>query len=101
MSLHVLVGVDAVQAVGHQLARRAVQLGRQLDPGGAGADDRDLQLLRRSGSCCAWARMQALTRRRESARASAVRLELDRVLALTPGVPKSLLWLPTAMTSVS
>ena len=41
----VLVGVDAVETVGDQLARRLVQLGRQLHAGGAGADDRDLQLL--------------------------------------------------------
>ena len=47
MQLQVLVGVDAVQAVGHQLARRAVQFGGQLDAGGAGADDRHLQLVRR------------------------------------------------------
>ena len=41
-----LFGVDAVEPVGHHLARRAVQLGRQFDAGGAGADDRHLQLLR-------------------------------------------------------
>ena len=42
---HVLVGIDAVEPVGDELPRRAVQLGRELDPGGAGADDGDLQLL--------------------------------------------------------
>ena len=45
VDLDVLVGIDAVEAVGHDLARRAVQLGGQLDAGGAGADDRHVQLL--------------------------------------------------------
>ena len=44
--LDVLVGIDAVQAKGHELARRLVQLRRQLGAGRAGADDRHLQLLR-------------------------------------------------------
>jgi hypothetical protein len=44
--LYVLRRVDAVEAVGDQLARRVVQLGRQLHPGRAGADDGDLKLLR-------------------------------------------------------
>ena len=42
---HVLVGIDAVEAVRHERARRVVQLGGELDAGGAGADDRDVQLL--------------------------------------------------------
>ena len=42
---HVLVDVDAVEAVRHQRPRRVVQLRRELDAGGAGADDRDMQLL--------------------------------------------------------
>src|SRR3954471_20581932 len=36
--------VDAVEGVGDELARRLVQLGRELDAGGARADDRDLEL---------------------------------------------------------
>ena len=43
--LDVLVGVDAVEPERDDFARRAVQLGGQLDAGGAGADDRDLELL--------------------------------------------------------
>ncbi len=46
MDLDVLVGVDAVEAVGNELARGLVQLGGELGAGGAGADDGDLKLLR-------------------------------------------------------
>ena len=46
VDLDVHVGIDAIEAVGDELARRLVQLGRELRPGGAGADDGDLQLLR-------------------------------------------------------
>ena len=45
VDLDVLVGIDAVEAIGHQLARRLVQLGGQLGSRRAGADDRHLQLL--------------------------------------------------------
>ena len=41
-----LLGIDAVEPVGDELARGLVQLGRQLGAGRAGADDGDLQLLR-------------------------------------------------------
>ena len=41
-----LLGVDAVEPEGDELARRVVQLGGELDAGRAGADDRDVQLLR-------------------------------------------------------
>ena len=44
--LHVLFGIDAIKTVGHQRARRVVQLGRELHAGGACTDDRDLELLR-------------------------------------------------------
>ena len=44
VDLDVLVGVDAVEAVGHQLARGLVQLGRQLRSRRAGADDRHVEL---------------------------------------------------------
>ena len=47
----VLVGIDTVQPEGDHLARRAVQLGRQLDTGGTRADDRHLQLLRAQRRC--------------------------------------------------
>ena len=40
----VAVGVDAVEAEGDDLAGGAVQLGRELGAGGAGADDGDLEL---------------------------------------------------------
>ena len=39
-----LLGIDAVEAEGDDLARGAVQLGGELGPGGAGADDRDMKL---------------------------------------------------------
>ena len=42
--LDVFVRVDAVQAESHHLARRAVQLGGQLNAGCARADDGDVQL---------------------------------------------------------
>ena len=45
VDLDVLVGIDAVEAVGHQLARRLVQLGGQLGSRRTGADDGHLQLL--------------------------------------------------------
>ena len=54
----------------------------------------------RSGVAWAWARMQALTMRewkRSASAAHSSRMACSR----TPGVPKSLLWLPTAITSVS
>ncbi len=54
----------------------------------------------RSGATWACARMQALTMRRWKRRASACDSSFI-ACATTPGVPKSLLWLPTAMTSVS
>ncbi len=44
VDLDVLLRVDAVEAVGDELARRLVQLGGELDPGRAGADDRHVQL---------------------------------------------------------
>ena len=40
----VLAGVDPVQPVGHDLTGGAVQFGRELGAGGAGADDRDVEL---------------------------------------------------------
>src|SRR5215831_2803344 len=40
----VSVGIDAVESEGHELSRRFVQLGGELDAGGAGANDRDLKL---------------------------------------------------------
>ena len=43
--LDVHVRIDAIEPVGDELARGLVQLGRQLGPGRAGADDGDLQLL--------------------------------------------------------
>ena len=46
VDLDVHVGIDAVEPVGDELARGLVQLGRQLRPRRAGADDGDLQLLR-------------------------------------------------------
>ena len=42
---HVLLRVDAIEPVGHQLARALVQLGGELHAGRAGADDGDVQLL--------------------------------------------------------
>ena len=97
----VLLGVDAVEARRRPPARVvAVQLGRQFDARGAGADDRDVQLLgpQRLGlgvgahagvdeppmEAVAW-----------SGVSSAI------ACSCTPGVPKSLVWLPTAITSVS
>ena len=54
----------------------------------------------RSGVVCACARMQASTMRRWKRRASPCDSSFI-ACAATPGVPKSLLWLPTAITSVS
>jgi hypothetical protein len=47
--LHVALGVDAVEPIGNQPTRRLVQLGRQLDAGGTGTDDRHLELLLAQG----------------------------------------------------
>ena len=53
--------VDAIETVGHERARRVMQLAASSTR--APADDRDLELLRRTGSTpCA--RMYALTSRR-------------------------------------
>ena len=99
--LDVLLRIDAVQSEGHHFARGAVQLRGELDAGGAGADDGDVQLLRpqrrvlrmRADAGVDQARGESAARRPASRAGSHARA--------TPGVPKSLLWLPTAMTSVS
>ena len=44
------VGIEPAQAVAHQLAAGMAQLGGELDAGGAGADDRDLQPARARGA---------------------------------------------------
>ena len=54
----------------------------------------------RNGSDCAWARIQALTSRRLK-RVACSGVSSFSAYSATPGVPKSLLWLPTEMTSVS
>ena len=54
----------------------------------------------RSGVLCAWARMQALTTRARKRNASAG-VSSFIACSATPGVPKSLLRLPTETTSVS
>jgi len=46
VDLDILFRVDAVEAEGHELARRLVKLGRQLRAGGAGADNSDVELFR-------------------------------------------------------
>lgn len=43
----VLVRIDLIEAIGHHLPRRPVQLRRKLDSGRAGADDCDFQLVLR------------------------------------------------------
>ena len=53
-----------------------------------------------SGPACMWARRQALTSRRWKRSASAG-VSSAIACSATPGVPKSLVWLPTAITSVS
>ena len=40
----ILLGIDAIQPVGDQAAGSTMQFRGKLDPGGAGADDRDMQL---------------------------------------------------------
>ena len=45
--LDVAVGIEAAQAVADQLARGVAQLGGELDPGRARADDREAQPPRR------------------------------------------------------
>ena len=99
--LDVLLGVDPVEAVGDHAARGAVQLGRQLGAGGAGADDRDVELARphRLGlGVGAQAGVdQAAVEAVGLARASPARSRAPS----TPGVPKSLLRLPIASTRMS
>src|SRR5262249_57231825 len=46
MNLNVLLGIDPVESIGDELARRVMQLRRKLGAGGARPDDRDMQLLR-------------------------------------------------------
>src|SRR5262249_59152515 len=46
MNLNVLLGIDPVESISDELARRVMQLRRKLGAGGARPDDRDLQLLR-------------------------------------------------------
>ena len=82
----VLVGIDAVEPVGHHLTRRAVQLRGQLDAGRAGADDRDVQLLGpqrrrlRVGADAGMLTMRAM----EALRVGLRILQRDRVLARRP-----------------
>jgi hypothetical protein len=54
----------------------------------------------RTGSTCVWARRQALTSRRLK-RAASSGLSSAIACSFAPGVPKSLLRQPTAITSVS
>jgi len=77
-----------------------VQLGRQLDAGGAGADDGDLQLPFAARAGLRVGADAGVDQSAMEARRLLRRVEPERVLR-TPGVPKSLVWLPTAMTSVS
>ena len=92
---HVLVGIDSIEAVRHERARRVVQLGGKLDAGRAGTDDRDVQLL---GTQRLGLRVRAHVRVDEPAMKP---LGLDGIssaiaYSCTPGVPKSFVRLPIA-----
>jgi hypothetical protein len=100
INLDVLLRIDSVDAIRDELARRVVQLRCQLRPGGACADDCDLELF---GPQWFWLRMPANVGVHEPAMEALGldrRIERDCMLAYA-GVPKSLLRLPMAMMSVS
>src|SRR5262249_16936531 len=46
MNLNVVLGIDPVESISDQLARRVMKLRRKLGAGRARPDDRDIQLLR-------------------------------------------------------
>ena len=77
----VLVGVDAVQPVGHHLARGVVQLGGKLDTGGARTDDRHVQLLRPQRRALGVGAHAGIDHAHVEAARVGHRLELERVLA--------------------
>ena len=93
-------GIDAVEPVGDQRARRMVQLGGKLDAGRAGADDGDVELI---GAHRARLRMRAQAGVHEPPMEALGVGGVSSAIAcsFTPGVPKSLVRLPTAITSVS
>jgi hypothetical protein len=78
-----------------------VQLGRQLDAGGAGADDGHVQLLGPQGRGLRMRADAGVDHAGMEALRVGLRLQLERMLGSRPGVPKSLLRLPSASTSVS
>jgi hypothetical protein len=93
--LQILVGIDAVEAIGHHFARRAVQLRSEIDLSGAGADDRDFQLLGTKRRCLRMCPDTGIEH--AGVKAPRVGLRFQHIaFCLTPGVPKSLLWLPTS-----
>jgi len=123
--LDVLVGIDPIEAVGHHFAGGVVELGGQFDPRCAGADDCHMQLLRpqrralgvgahagihhaymeaagvgSQGGAHRHRPRQPFTMRTWKRRASAG-VSSFIAFSRTPGVPKSLLWLPTEMIRVS
>ena len=98
--LDVLVGVDLVEAEGDETARRLMQLGGKLGTGGAGADDRHVQLPGAHRARCAYARTQALISRRLKRSASSG-VSSMMACSFTPGVLKALPTQPMAMTRVS
>ena len=92
--------IDAIEAIGDHFADRAMQFGGQFSAGRAGTDDRDVELAGSTGPSCVCARRQALTRRRLK-RSACASVSSGTAYSATPGVPKSLVMLPTAITSVS
>ena len=93
------VGIEAAQAVADQLARGVAQLGGELDPGRAGADDREAQApaaARAVASAWPCRKRPRIWRWMRSASAG---LSRYRQCSSTPGTPKSLSTLPTAITS--
>ena len=99
-NVYVTLGIDAVESVGDQFACRPLQLCGEFGAGCARADDRDVKLAGTDGPGWVWARMQASMRRRLK-RAACAGVSRGTACSATPGVPKSLVRLPIAMTSVS
>ena len=80
VELEVAVGADAVESVGEQLADGVVQLGGELDAGGAGADDRHVHLFGAQGRLLRVRADAGVDQRDVEAARVLRRLQLDRVV---------------------
>ena len=98
--LQVFFRVNVFKPVVAQHPCCSVQLGRQFHPRGTAAHNRDRQQATTFGTGHGLCALQALISRSLKCLA-ACGLSSLMVCSAAPGVPKSLVWLPPAITSVS